>query len=78
MAGAAPVGHGSVLRRAVERGEIRHDTDIPLVMDQLYAPIYYRLVMGHAPLTGDLAEGLVHTTLEGIRPDIARTGEPPS
>jgi AcrR family transcriptional regulator len=66
----------AVLRRAVERGEIRHDTDIPLVMDQLYAPVYYRLLMGHAPLTGDLAERLVRTTLEGIRPGGGRTEEP--
>ncbi len=55
-----------VLRRAVERGEIRPDVDIPVVLDQLYGPIYYRLLLHHEPLEADLADVLVSTTLEGI------------
>ena len=58
----------AVLRRAADRGEIRPDVDIALVMDQLYAPIYYRLLLGHELLAGDLADQLVQATLEGIRP----------
>jgi AcrR family transcriptional regulator len=65
--GPRRVATADVLQRAVERREIRPDTDVPLVMDQLYAPIYYRLLMGHAPLTSAMAEALVRTTLEGIR-----------
>jgi AcrR family transcriptional regulator len=57
-----------VLLRAVERGEIRDDTDIPVVLDQLYAPIYYRLTMQHEPLGADLAGSLVRTVLDGVRP----------
>jgi len=56
-----------VLRRAIDRGEIREDTDIAVVLDQLYAPLYYRLTMGHEPLTADLADRLVRTVLDGIR-----------
>jgi AcrR family transcriptional regulator len=64
-----PRRHAStvVLTRAVERGEIRPDTDIPVVLDQLYAPIYYRLTMGHEPLSAALADTLVATVLDGIR-----------
>jgi AcrR family transcriptional regulator len=58
----------TVLLRAVERGEIRADADIPVVLDQLYAPLYYRLTMQHEPLTADLADKLVRTVLDGIRP----------
>jgi len=64
----------AVLLRAVERGEIRPDTDIPVVLDQLYAPLYYRITMQHEPLAADLADSLVRTVLDGIRPrpDAAR------
>ncbi len=64
----------AVLLRAVERGEIRPDTDIPVVLDQLYAPLYYRLTMGHEPLTPSLADSLVRTVLDGIRPRPAGAG----
>jgi len=56
-----------VLQRAVDRGQIRADVDVPVVMDQLYAPLYYRITMGHEPLRPDLADTLVRTVLEGIR-----------
>ncbi|MGA2835016.1 MAG: TetR-like C-terminal domain-containing protein [Acidimicrobiales bacterium] len=58
----------AVLLRAVERGQIVPDTDIPVVLDQLYAPLYYRITMQHEPLTADLADTLVRTVLDGIRP----------
>ena len=58
----------AVLRRAVERGQIRPDTDIAALLDQLYAPLYYRLTMGHEPLDRALAPTLVRTVLEGVRP----------
>ncbi len=57
----------AVLRRAAERGEIREDLDLDTVMDQLYAPIYYRLAMGHAPLDDGLAQRVVQGVLDGIR-----------
>ena len=61
-----------VLRRSRERGEIRSDLDLEVVLDQLYAPVYYRLAMGHAPLDDDLAERLVQGVLEGARPGSER------
>jgi AcrR family transcriptional regulator len=64
----------AVLSRAVERSEIRADTDIQVVLDQLYAPLYYRLTMQHEPLTADLADKLVRTLLDGIRPRPSRGG----
>jgi AcrR family transcriptional regulator len=57
-----------VLRRAVDRSQIRPDVDIPTVMDELYAPLYWRLMMRHLPLDDDLADELVRNTLDGVRP----------
>jgi AcrR family transcriptional regulator len=58
----------AVLQRAIDRGDIDAQIDIPAVLDQLYAPLYYRLIMAHEPRTDDLAETLVRTVLDGIRP----------
>lgn len=58
----------AVVRRAVERGQLRPDTDIAALLDQLFAPVYYRLTMGHQPLDGTLAATLVRTVLDGARP----------
>ena len=57
----------AVLQRAVDRGQLRSDTDIPALMDQLYAPVYFRLTMQHEPLEDVLAETLVTTVLNGVR-----------
>lgn len=57
----------AVLRRAVDRGELRPDIDVATVMDQLYGPVYYRLTMGHEALTTGLAVTLVTSLLDGIR-----------
>lgn len=43
------------LERGVQQGGVRADVDITLVVDVLFAPVYHRLVWGHAPLDDDLA-----------------------
>jgi AcrR family transcriptional regulator len=57
----------AVLQRSIDRGEIRPDVDIRALMDQLFAPIYYRLTMQHEPLDEMLARTLVRTLLDGVR-----------
>ena len=58
----------ALLQRAVDRSQIRPDMDIPTVMDQLYAPVYWRLMMRHQPLDDGLADELVRNALEGVGP----------
>ncbi|MHB1518976.1 MAG: TetR/AcrR family transcriptional regulator [Acidimicrobiales bacterium] len=57
----------AVLERAVGRDQVRSDADLTVLMDQLYAPIYYRLIMGHLPLDRRLAGTLVADLLDGVR-----------
>jgi AcrR family transcriptional regulator len=57
-----------ILERAVERGQLRPDLDLQAVMDQLYAPLYFRLLIRHQPLSDDLAATLVRQVLDGARP----------
>jgi AcrR family transcriptional regulator len=66
---------GALLRRAIDRGQIRRDIDVEILMDQLYAPLYYRLVIRHQPLDETLAPALVRTMLDGIR--LAVEASPP-
>jgi len=54
------------LRAAIARGELRADTDIETAGDQLFAPVYYRLLFGHAPLDDALAGQLVDQLLDGL------------
>lgn len=57
-----------LLRAAVDRGELAADTDVAAAVDQLYAPVYYRLLLGREPLTDELAATLVRQSLAGLRP----------
>ena len=54
-----------VLRRAIERGEIRAGTDVDLVIDALGGAVTFRLLQGHAPLTTKFTNALVGLLLSG-------------
>lgn len=56
------------LRAAIDRGEIEATTDIDFVLDAVAAPIYFRALFGHLPLSADLAEQSVDTVLRALRP----------
>jgi AcrR family transcriptional regulator len=56
-----------LLREAITRGELTGTTDIAVAVDQLFAPVYYRLLMGHEPLDDALAGTLVRQLLDGLR-----------
>jgi AcrR family transcriptional regulator len=58
----------TVLRRGIERGQLRADLDLEAFMDELYAPLYFRLMVQHQPLSAKLPATLVRQTLEGARP----------
>jgi AcrR family transcriptional regulator len=55
-----------MLRRAQERGELRDGLDLEVVLDQLYGPLYHRMLSGHLPLQEDLAEKIVGNLLPAI------------
>jgi AcrR family transcriptional regulator len=64
-----------VLRQAQRRGEIRADVDVRLAGDLLTGPMLLRSVLRpDGDLPEDLAERIVDTVLEGLRPP---AGDPP-
>jgi AcrR family transcriptional regulator len=45
----------AVLRRHIVAGRLPANTDLEVVMDAIYGPIYFRLLAGHAELTPEFA-----------------------
>ncbi len=61
-----------VLRRGVERGDLRPDLDLELALDVLGGPLFYRLLVTGGPLDEQLAEGVAELILRGFAPDETR------
>jgi AcrR family transcriptional regulator len=61
-----------VLRRGVERGDLRSDLDVELALDVLGGPLFYRLLVTGGPLDEQLAEGVADLILRGFAPDKRR------
>ena len=55
----------AVLKRAIQRREIRADTDVDLFIDALGGAVTFRLLQGHAPLTTSFANALIKLLLAG-------------
>jgi AcrR family transcriptional regulator len=55
-----------ILELGIERGELREGLDPEVAVDVLYGPIYYRLLVGHAPLDDDFADALADHTFAGL------------
>ena len=54
-----------MLRRGVERGDLRTDVDLELVLDVLGGPLFYRLLITGGPVDEQLAEGVTELILRG-------------
>ncbi len=56
------------VERGKAAGEFAADADAELLVDAIFAPFYYRLLLRSAPLTERYAEALVTQVLRGVRP----------
>lgn len=56
----------TILEKGIERGELRADLNVELAIDTLFGPIWYRLLLQHAPLDDDFATALVSHLLAGM------------
>jgi AcrR family transcriptional regulator len=57
---------GVIFDRAVERGEIRSGLDRELVLDMIYGPGFYRMMIRRAPLGRDGVDALVSALFRGL------------
>lgn len=56
-----------VLQRGIECGELRKDLDLDVVVDALYGPIWYRILVPHAPISAKWAAKLADQVFRGLR-----------
>jgi hypothetical protein len=47
-------------------GEIDPDLDVEIALDLIYAPVFYRLRMGHAPLSEQFTDNVLAMALKGM------------
>ncbi|SNT33348.1 transcriptional regulator, TetR family [Granulicella rosea] len=55
----------AILRQAVVEGDLRPEIDLEVATDQLYGPIYYRLLIGSGVIDGAFLEALYRQFLQG-------------
>ena len=51
------------IERCISSGEFRPDTNPELMIDAIFAPVYYRLLLRYAPLTEDSGSQLIDEAL---------------
>ena len=56
----------AVVRRGIERGDLRADADPELVIDAYVSPVFYRFLVTGAPLDDAFASALVDTTMRAF------------
>ena len=56
----------ALIARAIEQREVRKTIDVDVALDMIYGPIFYRLLMGHAPLDARFTDAIVDHALKGL------------
>lgn len=60
------------LQRGIDRGELPPDSDLDLILDSLYGPIYMRFLIRHAKLDESFADEICGLVLKGLGASPAR------
>jgi AcrR family transcriptional regulator len=56
-----------ILAHGVTTGELRPDCDLEVALDSLYGALYFRLLVGHLPLSKTFVDALVDQVFAGLR-----------
>lgn len=57
----------ALLSRAIAEGDLKSNLDIDVALDLIYAPLYFRLLIGHGALDAKFTDSILETALEGVR-----------
>ena len=52
-----------LLERCVEERLVDRPTDMELALDLIFGPLFYRLLMGHAPITRGFVDRLIDAVI---------------
>lgn len=58
----------TILDEALARGEIAPPPDFEALLDMIYGPVFFRLLVGHRPITPEFGDAIVETALRAITP----------
>lgn len=61
----------ALLAQAVAEGTVRGDVDVEVMLDLIYAPLFFRLLIGHGPLNRAFTDALLDTAMAGMRNPVA-------
>jgi AcrR family transcriptional regulator len=67
---------GVIFDRAVERGQIRRGLDREVVLDLIYGPGFYRMLIRHEPLERNTVDKIVSSLFQGLRETSPRVNIP--
>ncbi len=56
----------ALLQKAVEQSAARRDIDLDVALDMIYGPLFYRLLVGHKPLSAEFTDSLLGHAVEGL------------
>jgi AcrR family transcriptional regulator len=56
----------TILERGVARGDLPGDTDLDLVIDMIYGPVYHRVLLTGLPVDEQFIDGLVGNVMAAI------------
>jgi hypothetical protein len=63
----------AILEQGIADGEIRRDLDLDVALDELYGAVFFRLLLGHAPLDTSFVDKLIDLAMDGMKVRPART-----
>ena len=56
----------TILQRAVDRGQLPPDLDKNMLLDTLYGALYFRLLVGHGPLSAAYIDAVCDAVMQGV------------
>jgi AcrR family transcriptional regulator len=57
-----------ILEQALARGEIVPPLDMEALLDMIYGPVFFRLLVGHRPVSPEFGDAVVATALRAVAP----------
>lgn len=61
-----------ILEEALARGEIVPPLDMEALLDMIYGPVFFRLLVGHRPVSPEFGDAIVRTALRAVAPSGAK------
>ncbi len=55
-----------ILQRGIDRGQLPADIDRNMLLDTLYGPLYFRMLVGHGPLSNTFVDDVCDAVMSGV------------